>query len=91
MSICSDPVACLNGNCIGCKDGAVWCQDPRCAPNCPGETCTIPDDHDFNGNLVFLIILACLFTMLVVYWFVYGPPLLTPHNDHARAGVIVPQ
>jgi hypothetical protein len=89
-SHCSDPVSCLNGNCVGCKDGQVWCQDPRCAPYCPGTQCAIPADHDFNANIMIGIILICLTTIFFMVWFVYGPRLFEPHDDHVRAGVIMP-
>jgi len=90
-SYCSDPAACLNGNCIGCKDGKVWCQDPRCEPYCPGNSCAIPNDHDFNGSMVVIIIILCLITILFIVWFVYGPQWIEYHDDHARANVIVPE
>ena len=88
---CSDPVSCLNGNCIGCKNGQVWCQDPRCAPYCPGNGCQIADDHDFNANMVVIVILICLLAILFIVWFVYGPQLFVNHDDHSRANVIMPE
>lgn len=71
---CQDPVSCLNGNCIGCKDGKIWCQDPRCAPYCKG--CSIPKNHDLNGTIVVVIILMCLFAMLIIIWAFYGPKIV---------------
>lgn len=91
MSYCTDPVTCPGGNCIGCKNSAVWCLDPRCAPNCPGDNCSIPDSHDSIVNIIMTIILLCLVTVLFIYWFMYGPQLFVSHDDHARANVIVPQ
>lgn len=91
MSNCADPVSCPGGNCIGCKDGVTWCQDPRCAPYCPGSQCTIPDTHDQNLNIVVTIILICLIAILFIYWVIYGPELFRPHDDHIRANVLVPQ
>lgn len=87
---CSDPVSCLNGNCLGCKDGSPWCQDPRCSPYCPGNNCAIQPDHDFNGNMVVIIILMCLLAILFIVWFIYGPQLFEYHDDPIRANVIVP-
>jgi hypothetical protein len=89
--ICGDPVACPNGNCVGCKNGEPWCLDPRCSPYCgTSPRCAIPDDHDFNGNIVFGIIMICLVTIFFIVWYVYGPTLFTPHSDHVRANVVVP-
>ena len=88
---CSDPVTCRNGDCIGCKKGVTWCQDPRCDPYCPGQGCSIPNNHDFNVNLVILVILLCLMAILFIVWFAYGPQLFEDHDDHARANVIVPK
>jgi len=87
---CSDTVTCPGGNCVGCSNGAIWCQDPRCIPNCPSSSCVYPDDHDFNGNMVVILILICLMTILFIIWFMYGPQLFTHNNDHYRANVIVP-
>ena len=81
-------MACSNGNCVGCRNGQIWCQDPRCAPYCSG--CAIPNDHDFNLNMVVIIILFCLLAILFIVWFVYGPQLFEQHSDHERANVIVP-
>lgn len=88
---CSDPGACLNGNCIGCKNGQPWCQDPRCAPYCPGSVCKFESSHDFNGYMVVIIILICLVTILFIVWFAYGPQLFEHHDDHIRANVIIPE
>lgn len=91
MSVSFDPCNnkfCPDGNCIGCKNGQVWCQDPRCQPYC--SMCAIQTTTDFNGNIVFLVILSCLITTLFIVWFVYGPQLFEHHNDHDRAGVIMP-
>ena len=86
---CSNSLACSNGNCIGCRDGKLWCQDPRCSPYC--SECGIPPDHDFNANMIMIIILFCLITILFIVWFVYGPQLVEHHDDPIRANVIVPQ
>lgn len=87
---CADNITCNGGNCTGCRNGQVWCQDPRCQPNCP--TCDYPgDEHDFNAGMVIVIILICLIAILFIIWFVYGPQLFEPHSDHERANVIVPQ
>lgn len=91
MSHCSDPVTCPGGNCIGCKNGEVDCQDPRCAPYCPESQCTFPENHDENANIVITVILLCLIAILFIYWFMYGPQLFEPHDDHTRANVLVPQ
>lgn len=87
-NICQDPVTCPNGNCVGCKNGQVWCQDTRCSPYCQG--CSIPKNHDINGGMIIVIIILCLTSMLFIVWFVYGPQLFEHHDDHIRANVIVP-
>lgn len=91
MSHCEDPVTCPGGNCIGCKNGQIDCQDVRCAPYCPEKVCALPKSHDENFNIVVTIILLCLMTILFIYWFAYGPGMVEQHSDHARANVIVPQ
>lgn len=88
MSICNNNVICPDGNCMGCKNGNSWCKDPKCYPYCPG--CSMPEEIDFNGNMVLIVILVCLIAILFIVWFVYGPVLFEHHNDHERARVIVP-
>lgn len=88
MSDCADPLTCPGGNCVGCRNGQVWCQDPRCQPYCGG--CAIPSTFDFNANMTIIVILLCLITIFFIVWFVYGPQLFEEHNDHKRANVIVP-
>lgn len=89
MSNCLDDLTCPGGNCVGCKDGKVWCQDPRCQPNC--QNCAIDKDHDFNASIVMLVIVLCLIAILFIVWFIWGPTLFEPHEDHERANVVVPQ
>ena len=79
---------CPGGNCVGCKNGEVWCQDPACQPYC--ATCAIRKGTDTNASMVIIIILICLIAILFIVWFVYGPDLFEQHNDHERAGVIMP-
>ena len=86
---CSDPF-CQNGlYCPGCKDGQVWCQDPKCSPNC--TSCNITPNHDFNVNMTVIIILVCLIALLLIVWFIYGPQFFQPHDDYKRANIIAPQ
>lgn len=73
MSHCQDPVTCPNGNCEGCKDGVLWCQDPRCQPYCP--ECSIPKDHDFAVWTMFLIIVLILIALIAIMLFAYGPKI----------------
>lgn len=91
MTDCNNPVDCPNGNCPGCKDGKVWCGDPRCSPYCPGNGCQIPKDHDYNIGVVVIIILFCLAMILFIIWIAHGPLFIEYHNDHKRAGVAIPE
>jgi len=84
--LCSDPVTCPGGNCIGCQNGEVNCADTRCSPNCPG--CEMNDDTEAIGNIVVIIILIALTAILFIVWFTYAPAFFRPHSDHKRAGVI---
>lgn len=77
-----DPESCPGGNCVGCKDGKTWCQDPRCDPYCPA--CAIPQDYDFMVNVVMIIIVMCLLLVIFIIGFVYGPTLIRPHNDISK-------
>lgn len=84
---CQSPL-CPNGNCTGCQNGQVWCQDPTCAPYC--SQCTIPSNFDTNVNMVMIIIIISLLTILFIVWFMYGPGFFEPHDDDARAEMLTP-
>lgn len=86
---CSDPVTCPSGNCPGCKNGALNCQDTRCAPFCQDCT-TNMSQHDLAANMMLLSILLCLILIFFIIWFIYGPRLFEDHDDHDRANVLVP-
>lgn len=88
LNLCKNELICPNGDCVGCKDGEVWCQDPRCQPYCP--RCQMLPDHDYNANITIAIVLMCLIAILFVVWFAYGPSLFIRHSDHEIAGVIYP-
>jgi hypothetical protein len=77
--LCGDTLTCPNGNCIGCRDGSPWCEDPLCQPYCGG--CSMTAGADTLGNMVTGIILICLVVILFIFWFMYGPALFRPHND----------
>lgn len=79
-----DPVICPGGNCPGCQEGEIWCQDPRCFPNCPGDVCMIPEDYNFTTNVVIACIIVCLFVILFIVWFAYGPKFFFRHGYKER-------
>lgn len=76
MSHCEDPVTCPEGNCPGCKNGQLFCSDPRCSPYCP--QCPVDDSHHQAGNLTFLLIILGLASVLAIFWFAYGPSFFYP-------------
>ena len=84
-SYCSNPDFCPNGNCIGCKNGQQWCNDPRCSPNC--VNCSIPAENSYFVNALVFIIIIVLLALLFVVWFVYGPSFFVSHSDHEKANV----
>ena len=55
---------CKNGNCIGCKDGKKWCDDPRCYPYC--RDCNLTPSSDGLGYLILLIIAIGIITIIVL-------------------------
>lgn len=79
-SHCSDPVICPDGNCPGCKNGSLYCQDTRCAPYCQGCHNVKIETHDFNANMMIFIILICLIVIFFIVWFVWGPSLFQSHK-----------
>ncbi len=39
---CKDPNKCPNGNCIGCTNGKLHCNDTNCYPSCTGCAGNVP-------------------------------------------------
>lgn len=48
--------SCAGGNCPGCLNGAVFCEDPRCYPDCQG--CDTKPPGQNNGWLVSIILIG---------------------------------
>lgn len=65
---CSDP-SCLNGNCAGCSNGNLFCDDPRCFPNCPD--CT-SDVSTTSNNWIIIVIILVLLGILLILSFIIG-------------------
>ena len=58
--------SCVGGNCPGCRDGHLWCDDPRCHPYCRG--CQENDNSNTFDLIIFgVIILAFVIIIIIVY------------------------
>ena len=70
---------CLNGNCVGCRGGTIWCDDPRCFPNCANcpNTSTSTNNHSWMVTII-LVLLA----VLLVISFIIG---YSWYKDRQRA------
>ena len=78
MSQCSPSSTCPGGNCPGCKNGAVFCDDPRCYPNCPGcNTKTTSNSNWWLGTIILVLL-----GILLVLAFIIG---YSWYNDRKRA------
>jgi len=64
---CADTSNCPDGNCIGCRNGELYCEDPRCYPNCEG--CNITTS---SGNWIIITIILILLGALLVMAFIIG-------------------
>ncbi len=67
MSICSDPILCPGGNCVGCKNGQLYCNDPRCFPNC--KNCSgneVETYFTWNRILLFIILILAVIVAIIV-------------------------
>lgn len=79
-SRCSNST-CINGNCIGCKNGSKYCNDPRCYPNCPdcsGETSVNCVSRRDSWDWVLIVIIAVLSIIALILiglmaWGWYNP------------------
>lgn len=66
MSHCSDNQSCPTGNCTGCKDQTLNCNDPSCYPYCRG--CGPPPGYEtWVTWTIILIILILLAIALVLF------------------------
>jgi hypothetical protein len=67
---CQDSPACPGGNCVGCQNGQIWCQDPRCIGYC---TNCVPDlTRERLGFVVFIIVIMALLLIIFIVWITYG-------------------
>lgn len=80
---------CEGGNCPGCINGNLWCDDPRCQPNC--EDCVIPDNNFVTILIIIFVILGVIVLILLIYFIwranrsdqvnpYYLPPTAAPSN-----------
>ena len=72
---CLDESECPGGNCEGCKDGARFCDDPRCRPNC--KDCA---QSQSLGLFVFIVIGILIFILILGYFIWYR------HMEVEKAG-----
>jgi uncharacterized protein (DUF983 family) len=74
---CSGP-SCPNGDCTGCRNGNLWCGDPRCSPNCPGCQSNV------NTWSVIVIIIVVIIALIIIgiaiwmHWRINRPATLQP-------------
>ena len=60
--------SCVNGNCVGCKDGSLFCNDPRCYPDCPD----CPKEDNNNSDWVLILIILILVGVLLIFAIITG-------------------
>lgn len=88
---CLDPITCPDGNCSGCKNGEIWCQDPRCDPQC--ANCVYDQTADrFGYSVMFLIIVAILLIIFAII-LTYGHQTMyyfVPNSQLEEKGYLVP-
>lgn len=76
MTYCTNPRICPDGNCMGCKNGAPWCTDPRCYPYCRG--CETPPVNKSYGIIILSVIILLL---LILLGFVVLLTFNSPHES----------
>ena len=65
MSYNCDVAFCPDGNCAGCKDGKLWCNDPRCFPYCSSQ-CNITETQLKDSYLIIIGVIAILIGALIM-------------------------
>lgn len=58
---------CVNGNCPGCRNGALYCNDPRCYPNC-----TDCNTSTSNTTWILTLVILILLVILLILGFAVG-------------------
>ena len=67
---CIASVSCPNGNCPGCKNGKLWCDDPRCSPQC--TNCGITPHYNSFALITIAIIVLMFIVALVILVVAFG-------------------
>ena len=65
---CIASASCVNGNCVGCKNGNLYCNDPRCYPNCPDCKTDVPS----SSNWILITVILVLLGFLLILAFIIG-------------------
>lgn len=90
-SYCQDPLACPGGNCVGCKNGKLWCQDTKCSGQCPGCAWSLERDR-FEYVIFFLLALSILLILFILV-VNYGHQVLyyyVPNFELSQKGYQIP-
>jgi hypothetical protein len=88
---CLNPVTCPGGNCPGCQNGKIWCQDPRCDPQCPN--CFYDQQAERYGFVTIMIIILALLLIILVILITYGHQVMyyyVPNQQLESKGYLVP-
>ena len=56
---------CQSGNCPGCRNSSLFCEDPRCYPNCQGCDTKLPGQSNWWLVVIILVLLG-LFLILAL-------------------------
>lgn len=62
---CGNNIFCEGGDCIGCRNGTIWCDDPRCNPHC--TDCFADRNSNKFVTLIFIAIILCLLLILFIF------------------------
>lgn len=90
FSQCNPSPACPDGNCIGCKDGIINCQDPRCVGYC--TNCIPNKTWERFGFGVYFVIILVIFLIIFVVWLTMGHQVayyFVPNSDLEENGYMV--
>ena len=71
-------ITCENGNCVGCKNGQLWCDDPQCDPFCRG--CEPPSDYETVTNMMLMIITIVFLVIIFMLLYFHGPRFVIMHD-----------
>lgn len=77
---CTPGPTCPGGNCAGCRGGNLYCNDPRCYPNCPNCNTSPTTTTTTTSSWWLVMIILILAILLLIFLFIMGYDYWNKHK-----------